>query len=335
MAFDEAKDSSTSISIDSCLPSSSTTLRPKASSSRLADTARMERVRNKIHAAEQTHNHSLATLLPFLSIASAPLRAAAEAALLGTMEWLTRTSASRWRRQPKPDVVEEEYEAQKARVAALSDALKAYRSTGRQALVAPFADFFDPATGKLLPNAHFSPASLFLVLSASDNLVVYAVSLLAFVSEVNDLEGRRRVNKLWWPTGVRKIGNLLKGGKRGGGVTGDGDNPDKIELVGEEEEEEGTQAAKAEPEEEHFGTRLDERELATHYLVFFARAVLNFSRAVGRDPNAKPPRNGRQRFALRLYALGQWFHEPDTIFAIKYAVLSVLLWLPQVFPSSA
>lgn len=38
---------------------------------------------------------------------------------------------------------------------------------------------------------------------------------------------------------------------------------------------------------------------------------------------------------MKVARFGRWLHEPDTVFAFKYAVASVLLWIPQIVPNSA
>lgn len=125
--------------------------------------------------------------------------------------------------------------------------------------------------------------------------------------------------KVWFPSGARKLGNLLKGGKGVGRAAGDGQNPDRIDSVGDDEEDDAEQ-----------GGGGKEREAC--WLGSHAEPMLL---GAGRDPDASLPRNGRQRFTLKLYRFGAWFSTAEAVFALKYAALTILLWLPQVIPASA
>lgn len=55
----------------------------------------------------------------------------------------------------------------------------------------------------------------------------------------------------------------------------------------------------------------------------------------GRDPDARPPRNGRQRVLLKLYKFMQSLKSAEVVFALKYSFVSVALWVPQVVQASA
>lgn len=209
----------------------------------------MRRMDEKVEAAESRHRHSLEHLLPLLEHTSSPLRSSIDGALLGSMQWLMDGNTTRWSRQPAAEDIETRVQAQRAKVDALEAELEAYKSTGRKGLLRPFADFFDSETGKIKEvtrdELHFSPASLFVILSASENLVLFAETILLLTRQLSDLEDHRRAPKLWWPTGLRKIGNLLKGGKRSSNGVGDGDDPDQLTLVDDDDDEDANEASGA------------------------------------------------------------------------------------------
>ncbi|KAI5476687.1 hypothetical protein MNV49_007401 [Pseudohyphozyma bogoriensis] len=277
-------------------------------------TPRMHRLRSRIIQSEATHSHDLGSLLPILESASAPLRTAGDDALLGAMTWLAETNKARWHKVDAKKV-EEDYQVQKKRIDVLETALEEYRATGRQKLYEPFKDRFDEK-GELLPvengeQLNFSPSSLFLCFTASHQLVKYAEGLLSFLRTLSELEHKRRVNKVWWSTGLRKVGHLVRG-KKGAGVTpGEAINPSEVEVVGDGEEAD----AKTLVDEE----QKEQKEVESPLM----------------DPDAKPPKNGVQRLTLKLHNFGLWLRTAETIYALKFATISVLLWLPQVFPQSA
>ncbi|KAK4702249.1 hypothetical protein P7C70_g3975, partial [Phenoliferia sp. Uapishka_3] len=271
---------------------------------------RMDRARRRALEAEAKHSHNLGSLLPILESTSSALRTACDDALLSAMTWLTNTNSTRWMGRPTPNAVEEAYQAQHTRIALLESLLAEFRTDGRAQLCGRFRDRFDE-NGELTRTSNetslpFSPASLFMCLAASSNFIWYAEALLAFVKHLHELEDKRRVNKVWFPTGVRKIGHLLRGGRPFGEAANG--NPEKIEQVGSDEDT-------------LHGEEVDE--------------IKDALGSAARDPDAKPPKNVRQRISTKLYAFGNWLHTPEAIFALRYSTISVLLWLPQIFPRSA
>ena len=188
----------------------------------------------------------------------------------------------------------------------------------------PFAEFFDPKTGRLLPEVArsftFSPNTLFTLLAASDNLLCYIEAVLAFARQIAYLQDHRQRNKVWFPTGLRKIGNLIKGGK-GDAAAGDGENPDQLEDVADDETDSSSTTAVA-------GKTDKEQDAAAKKAVEEAMAEDR------RDPDARSPRS-YQKITISLSHFSKWLATPETIFAIRFAFVSVALWLPQIFRSSA
>lgn len=211
----------------------------------------MRRVRERFVTAERANNHDLDALLPLFEHASHDLRAATDDALQAAMAWLSAQNDSRWAFLSRNSAQESDrYAELQERVHVLERLIEEYGQDGRSAIVEPFRDFFDPETGKLRhlekqdegaedgSSRLFAPGSLFTVLAASDNLVVYSAAVLSFSTQLATIAEKRRRNKVWWPTGLRKIGKLLAGkGPQTAGVLPDGDDPDRIHDVGDEEHE--------------------------------------------------------------------------------------------------
>ncbi|KAH8103409.1 hypothetical protein BXZ70DRAFT_728472 [Cristinia sonorae] len=53
------------------------------------------------------------------------------------------------------------------------------------------------------------------------------------------------------------------------------------------------------------------------------------------DPDSRPPTNAIQRFADVLHKIYKWTKSPEALFGIRYALLSVALWIPSVVRSTA
>ncbi|GAA6009109.1 hypothetical protein JCM11491_005752 [Sporobolomyces phaffii] len=298
--------------------------KPHRSDPKSRETARMHRFRMRADSAEVENKHTLPDLLPIFDSASSSLRNACDGALLSAMDWLMECNNSRWFKQPKAQDAEAEAASYRARVETLESELRIYRSEKRQELIAPFAEFFDPKTGALLPEVarsfSFSPNTLLTLLAASDNLLCYSEAVLAFSRQISYLQEHRQRNKLWFPTGLRKIGHLIKGGK-GNAAAGDGENPDQLEDVADDETDATSTSTAVDKTDK-------ERDAAAR------EAVEEGMAEDRRDPDARPPRS-YQKVTIGIHNFGKWLGTPETIFAIRFAFVSVALWLPQIFESSA
>lgn len=69
-------------------------------------------------------------------------------------------------------------------------------------------------------------------------------------------------------------------------------------------------------------------------MVFFV-STYALSLLTDYSPDARPPRNVLQRFGRYGYGFIRWWATPDVIFALKYAAATLVIWLPQVFKSTA
>ncbi|KAK4057506.1 hypothetical protein OIO90_001575 [Microbotryomycetes sp. JL221] len=302
-------------------------------------TPRMNRMNERMKQAEESQRHTLADLLPILDESSRPMRTAIEEALIGAMDWLIETNNKRWiGKKPTSDQVEQTFQEQKQRVVKAAVEHGNYRDHRRQRVCEPFRAVFG-ADGKLLPSqnrqAQFSPGSLLVALNATDTLELYAASMVELLEALLELEDNRRTNKIWWPTGLRKIGNLLRGGKAQGGLPCDGHNPDELTLVDTDTDSgDGDTVADAATTN---GARKDNSKLkpSKDKVREEEEWVFALRRHEERDPDARPPKNAAQRMAIRVHNVSVWLHQPETVFAIKYSVVSMLLWVPQIVPSSA
>ncbi|KAI0360638.1 hypothetical protein OH77DRAFT_1418621 [Trametes cingulata] len=64
-------------------------------------------------------------------------------------------------------------------------------------------------------------------------------------------------------------------------------------------------------------------------------AVQTEEKVYKRDPDSRPPTNVLQRFANTLHMLYKWGKTPEALFAFRYVVVTIALWIPSVVKSSA
>lgn len=111
---------------------------------------------------------------------------------------------------------------------------------------------------------------------------------------------------------------MLKGGK-GNAAVGDGENPDQLEDVADDETDSSSvTAVHSDKEQEEKAKKAVEEAMSEDR----------------RDPDARPPRS-YQKVTIGIHNFGRWLGTPETIFAIRFSLVSVALWLPQIFRSSA
>lgn len=206
-------------------------------------------MRNRLHEAEVHNQHDFTTLLKLFAEVSSDMRRADDTAIASAMDWLIAQNNARWAwiysKKARTDEEARLADLERA-VDSLEVEIEAFRSRHRLQIVEPSRDFFDPETGVLLSQTErrkrggysarerlFAPGSLFTVLSAADTLVLYSQSVLKFTRRLLNLAQQRRRSKLWFPTGLRKIGHLLAGHHRGttSGVdfAAGGEDPDRVD----------------------------------------------------------------------------------------------------------
>ncbi|KAK4703912.1 hypothetical protein P7C70_g2307, partial [Phenoliferia sp. Uapishka_3] len=250
----------------------------------------VDEARHHAKLSEKLHGQDLTTLLPILERASVSLRHHVDDTLLGSLAWLDSLNQTRYWSRPSKDTIKNEFLNQQRRIEALENALADFRKDGRAELCMPFADFFDPVTGEQLTLKQeypFSPRSLFLCLSTSANLIWYAEAVLAVAKHLEELEGRRTSYRLWWPTGVRELGNLLKGGKGTASFSGDTESgdPNAVEqLVTQDEDSTADESAEQEAYNAMGGVGRKYCDQPLHLV------ILEMLPPADKDPDARPPK---------------------------------------------
>ncbi|KAJ7159965.1 hypothetical protein C8R43DRAFT_993969 [Mycena crocata] len=287
--------------------------------------------RRRIHAREARHGHTLDELVPILSSASAPLRAASSSGMEVLRAWFLGCNTGRWTGfffgsgKNKANVEERQAGLAKARDD-LGAALEAFRKVERVKLIAPFERFFDKETGRLVESIGrwrddpemFAVRSLFICFVFCDSLDAFAARLHRILVLVADLDKRRTAPRIWMPSGFGKIGSKIISREA---VTvdtqplamGTASDPTKFE-------EPSRDSIDGDGETE---TAVDPREEKEEAAV------------PARNPDARPPTSALGRLFVALGACMRFFKSPNGIFALRHAVVSVALWIPAVVPSTA
>lgn len=285
---------------------------------------------------EERNGHALDQLLPILDETSSQLRSTCYDALANGIEWLDWVNSHRWRRgakaYPKDSDAATGLSLRRENIANLKAALANFRENEHPKLLEPFRNLFDPSTGELLTGKDaedrnlsaarhgMSTRSLFLCFVFSTNLVSYATSLIEFLETLAEIEQRNPSNRFQLPTA---LGSLFKVAASPSARL----NPlemgnDEAELDDHEEVAVSSLSSSTTVQDK---TDDKEKRSRKHHQ----------RREYPRDPDAEAPRNGVQRFSRRIRTFWGWQTSPQGLFALKYSLVSIALWIPAICPSSA
>ncbi|KAF8921505.1 hypothetical protein CPB85DRAFT_1210427 [Mucidula mucida] len=138
--------------------------------------------------------------------------------------------------------------------------------------------------------------SLYVSYVFGSTMVGVAEATIGLMILVGDTMEKRRKNRLWAPKGLRKLWKILSArGDQNNGVLGEDVSPHPAGGNITAEEE------------------------------------MNYRR----DPDSSAPTNAFQKFMHLLSLLWRWMQTPEFVFALKYVVISVALWIPAVVNKSA
>ncbi|KAJ7207441.1 hypothetical protein GGX14DRAFT_698162 [Mycena pura] len=299
-----------------------------------AHETRFARRRRLIAAREAAHGHALDDLVPILAAASEPLRTAAEEGMAALRAWFADCNGGRWmsflRGDKDREHIAERQKGLAERRDALQQVLGEWRREGRARLIKPYEKFFDEGTGKLkegLGNRDgpemFAVRSLFICFVFCDTLDAFAARLHRVLILATDLDARRPRPRIWLPSGFGKVWRKLV-------TRAPAAVPDSLITMGTLRDptrfdDADTDGASADGDDTTAGGAASNNELDEE-----PRPA-----QPGRNPNARAPTSTLGKLCVRLGAALRFFKTPEGIFALRNAVLSVALWVPQVVPSTA
>lgn len=267
---------------------------------------------------EKEAGKSLEDLIPILKSSTADLRSAAQDGLQASIEWLDMINNTRWKKQPAdfPSV-----ETRQAKLHRLREALYEFRNGGTNEILAPFENMFNLSTGQLKEHyaTHLTGSSrgLFRCFTFTSTLVGFCTALIDMLELLVEIELGTPKNKFQFPGKfVQEVVRNVSDGPNGEGQytldiqdhlldrgNSDVDSDDRIDYQ-----------------------NLDDAKA-------IKEKVKNVRRP--RDPDAGDPTNWLQRFGRLVAWLWQGARGDNGIFALKYGIVSVGLWVPAVCSNSA
>lgn len=285
-------------------------------------TVRYDKLQEVMNAHESEAKRGLDDLVPILESSSSRLRKACLVVLNDTIEWLEWTNARRWKRGEKA-VFPTTAETRQAHLHELDEALIEYKGDGHLELLEPFRDLFDEETGDFVvregenvPQKYMlSTRSIFRCFVFSSNLTSYAGCVLDLGASMIAIDEHAPKSRIQLPTAVVRVALKVVGSRRGGGNPLDMGIPDPDKEDDEDDEDD-------DPKETH----LEKKQ--------YKRGGSASSRLTA-DPDAEKPSNALQAFVRKIAAVGHFLVSRNGQFALKFGLVSVALWIPQVVKSSA
>ncbi|KAF9031494.1 hypothetical protein BDZ89DRAFT_1063889 [Hymenopellis radicata] len=279
----------------------------------------------RLNEKEIEHGHDLTSLLPLLQAASTALLGACGDGMDKLEAWVQDCNSGRWTwliSSPSPQRIAERKKGLEGCVAKLKQAMEEFENVERVRMIKPFEKCFDPVTGKPLSRAgaksaleaDFSVRSLFICFTFLDTLGAFAFSLHKMLTLVVRLDAERPRPRVWMPIGMGSLGGKLKGT-----MSADTDvNP--IAMGTPTDPFKFESAAGSEETVAETGKDVGLDDDGVH-----RRA---------RDPDALAPKTALGRFSLKVAAFIRFLRSPQGVFALRYAIVSVALWIPTVCLSS-
>ncbi|WVQ97371.1 hypothetical protein IAU59_004483 [Kwoniella sp. CBS 9459] len=268
--------------------------------------------------------HSLTGLLPILADSTAELRDSSAKAMDDISTWLLLVNHTRWKKKPAsaPSIAERE-----GNLAAVKSALAEYRQSKHLALLEPYKDNFDPVTGDLKSHLYekhrYSSRDLFRCFVFTSNLISFCLTLIELLELLLEIERANPKSKIQLPKAFAK--NVVKSAneKQGGNPlaigTDDHSTLDVHEPVQADDHDDDDASETSTAVDHKSEKKRKEKKIKAH----------------SKDPDAEDPRNVFQRFGRSIYHIWQGMTSDSGLFALKYALVSIALWIPAVCPSSA
>ncbi|KAK0207837.1 hypothetical protein DFS33DRAFT_1379387 [Desarmillaria ectypa] len=297
-----------------------------------------------MRAREVKHGHDLETLVPLLSNASKSLNGDCSETVKMIMSWFQDCNSARWTwlfSKLSSEKIQQRQQGLVDQLNVIKKSLDHFRNVERVQLIKPFERFFDPVTGRPLVSVEenagtsgFSVRSLFICFVFCDTLEAFADSLIKLLALIVHLDDKRPKTRLWMPIGFGSVGGKVKGtGGTNKNVSpfamGAPTDPFKFDEILAESQD----TLKAEDEKAEMETGVVRRR----QLIFSLMRLIDTDACmcIARDPDALPPKSALEKFSLKLASAVRFLWSPQGVYAMRYALVSIALWIPSVCSSSA
>ncbi|KAL1410381.1 hypothetical protein Q8F55_004389 [Vanrija albida] len=280
---------------------------------------------NAVHAGSSPNGRSLNDLLPQVSEATADLRAASNKGLEDAMFWLNEINHHRFKKHPVDSPV---ITVRQENLQRLKDALADFLNNKHLALLGPFKPLFDEQTGRLkitdpknVDKVALSLRSLFRCFIFTTTYVSYAKTLVDYLEFLLLIERTSPENKLQFPGPAKFADDLIN-------TATDKDQNDTDGLNINSPLNDNGRDSTTDPTLDDGDDQDDVDEKRT-------KKKMRAPRQWAKDPDAGDPKTVFQRIGR--YAVAGFNHifSPSGVFALKYGLVSVVMWIPSVAPGSA
>lgn len=272
------------------------------------------------------------------------------------------------RRQLRDQVLARRASVEKS-LETLERELEIFRSVTRKQLLKPYEKCFDPETGALrddiarggrLHPDMFAVQSLFTCFVFIDTLDAFAERLITILRRILIVDPRRELARLWAPAGLGAIARKIFSDDNIGVSTGtaaislgmdrnpvnyDNDGPsssnsstarrDGNMTDGEGSDSDSDDEPDARDLEKQQRYNQEKQRKAELKKVKAEVKAMSPRKSERRNPDALPPTSGLGRFGMSFARIIHGMKSDNGVFAFKYALVSVALWIPQVCAASA
>ncbi|KAF8319110.1 hypothetical protein DL93DRAFT_2181150 [Clavulina sp. PMI_390] len=286
---------------------------------------------------EESQGHQFHRVMPLLRSATLPLLDASSQAFLALIAVLDGQNSTRWHRRPST-ITDPLEETLSEKISALKSALDAFRKAGRLEVLGPYASFMD-VQATLRSNGGessipFSMRPLYYAFTFQSNLIAFAKNEIALLEAAENLSMKRKATRFWAPTGLRKLFHVAFDRSPGDtNILGDPvlDETDSQSTVTPLPNATSTVIVPPREDEKDPSQNGEKTSKAAKSRV---PPVSESSTQMKIDPDAGAPTNVIQRFGRVVASFYSWSLSAEGLFAWKYSIISVLLWMPMTFHHS-
>ncbi|CAO1615626.1 unnamed protein product [Sympodiomycopsis kandeliae] len=323
---------------------------------RLHDTEILTRLGKKMRAAEEEQGVNLERdLIPMMIESSRDVFAKATGAIDEIVSWLEYTNNHRYLGQHTAEQHGEVVRKLQHAAEALEIALTEFETTERLKLVAPYEAHFEfsEEARKHVLDADGARAfrlgaqSLFFCLTWCANCLEAGRELAKVARLAHKVASKRPESKIWLPKGLRNLGHLLFSHKGDDAMNSLPMDPAHKENADGSDDSDGTdhpdvfddEATAADDHDDDHSRDADQKEREkrdrSEAEEAHKKEKLRLHRLAQRDADALPPSSALHHVGRFLASAYHFFWSPVGLFALRYTIAGLVLWIPSVATQSS